>query len=403
MKGFVLKAAKESLLMLGRVETAFHAINTASGATPRPTLPREVNSVLVWSMDRIGDVVRGTPALRGLARQFPSAHRTAVVAGRAAPVLLNSPRIHDLRVIRQPYNLAEHMRLVRDLKQRTWDVGVLLECDPYWRQLGQWVFRALGVQYFSAFRFGSARGIAPVQVKIRGRGSWIDQFNGLVSPLGIDESSDTELFISPAEREWAQNFLYNRGIDPFSEFILMHPGGNFLTVSRQWPAASFADLITAIRRECDYPIVLTGVPQERAAIAQIRRRTNVPVVDLAGQLNLRQLMAVIAQATLCVMNDTGPLHIANALRVPAVAILGPTGPDVVGLPSTCAPARLDLPCSPCAFYLGWQACSNPKRWACLSDLSVDQVFGVVKSRLAAIRAAHQHATDTRRVQEVAHG
>jgi ADP-heptose:LPS heptosyltransferase len=188
------------------------------------------------------------------------------------------------------------------------------------------------------------------------------------------------VFLSAAERAWADSFLTAQGVDPVrAPYFLLHPGGNFLRVSRQWPPERFAELVTLLHRDRQWPIILTGVAAEQPTVDEIRRQATAPVIDLCGRLNLRQLAALIDRAAVCIMNDTGPLHVAHALGRPTVAILGPTAPEVVGVPPHARVVRADLPCSPCAFLEGWRACTNPVQWECLHRI---QPMDVLTAALA---------------------
>ena len=95
-------------------------------------------------------------------------------------------------------------------------------------------------------------------------------------------------------------------------------------------------------------------------------RTN-PVV-LSGQTTLGVLKAVIKRCRLFLTNDTGPMHIANALGVPVVAIFGPTdhtttSPYISGH----VVVRTPVDCSPCLL----RECPIDHR--CMTGVTVEQV------------------------------
>ncbi len=357
---------------------------------PAAISPQAIRHILIWSMDRLGDLVRATPAIRAVRTCFPDSHLALVAAGRAGPILRENPHLDALHIVPNPYRLTQHRRLRNTLRDRNWDLVILLEADTHWDVLGGLLARRLGARHVLRFDFG--RGVPRGQhgVQLGTRGSWIDQFNRLVAICGTGAPSQrTEVFLSDAECAAAVEFLAAAGIAPAQPFILIHPGGNFLTVSRQWPPAEFARLISLLRQEWPHPIVLTGVAAELPAIDEIRRLTPEPIVDLCGRLSLRQLAAMIDRAAVCIMNDTGPLHVAHALGRPTVALLGPTAPEVVGIPPHSIAVRADLPCSPCAFLAGWQACSNPVRWECLQRIEPQDVTAAVRQHLAGVAARPQ--------------
>jgi len=359
----------------------------SAGGRQHPTdfdNPEGVRNLLIWSMDRLGDLVRATPAIHALRVRYPAAAITVVAAGRAGSILRENPDIAHHHQVGRIYRLRDHWSVLASLRQTDWDLGVLLEVDRAWTHIGALWFRRLRIRQWLSFDFGHGLSRRAVGVPLDEQGSWIDQFNRLVALAGASaEKYSPHVYTSLEEREWAGRFLRDRGIDPGAPFILIHAGSQFLKVSRQWPPEAFAQLIMLMRERWPYPIVMTGVESERIVIETIRRATTAEVVDTFGLLNLRQLAAVIEASAVCIMNDTGPLHVAHALEKKTVVILGPTAPEVVAIPPCGRVVRVDLPCSPCAFLLGWQACQNPTKWECLRRITPAQVVDAVAAQLDA--------------------
>jgi len=101
------------------------------------------------------------------------------------------------------------------------------------------------------------------------------------------------------------------------------------------------------------------------------------VLDLSGRTSLPQLTALLERASLVIANDSGPMHIAAALRRPLVALFGPTNSIRTGpYGRDDAVLRLDIPCSPCYS----RRCSHR---SCLQQLSVASVLGQAEIQLAA--------------------
>lgn len=381
MKGAAHQGVRHALRALDGMERLVFGVGA-----PRPPLdgafaPRRI---LVWTMDRIGDVQRASGLFRMLKARWPAAELVVVVAGRSMPILVGNPHIAAIHAVPSPYDLVTHAKLLRRLRAQPFDLGLLAEVDPFWAKLGHWSMRLLGVPRWAAFALGGAIPRACLPVELTLDGSWTDQFAALARAVGApDDGEGLELHVLPDERREAQSILAAHDIAAGRPFILVHPGGNFLTVSRQWPAEKFGALLDLIRARSDLPVVLTGVEAERPTIDRVKASTTAPVIDLCGRLSLRLLAAVIEQSTLCITNDTGPLHIAHALRKRAVVVLGPTAPAVVGLLPTTRAVVADLPCRPCAFLQGWQACTNPERWACLGRIEPADVAAAVSAQLAA--------------------
>jgi len=103
---------------------------------------------------------------------------------------------------------------------------------------------------------------------------------------------------------------------------------------RDWLPERYAAVIDHVARRYDLDTVLIGGPsaRERAVADQVLAKvTTRGMVDLVGRTNLKQMMAVLAQARFLLAPDTGAVHVATALGKPvcglyAVAPARRTGP-----------------------------------------------------------------------------
>ncbi len=138
-----------------------------------------------------------------------------------------------------------------------------------------------------------------------------------------------------------------------------------------------------------FAVMLAGSPREHALCAQIAG--DAPgVINLAGKTSLTELVALVDRASLCVTNDSGPMHLAVARGRPVVSIFGPTDPIWIG-----PYGRLDavlqskIPCAPC--YLRTLA-RCPHQHACMRDITGAAVIARAQGLLDATglaRAASQ--------------
>ena len=127
---------------------------------------------------------------------------------------------------------------------------------------------------------------------------------------------------------------------------MLHPGSGDHFPGRRWPAARFAQLASALAAERGARLVVTGVAAERSLAAEVARPTGA--WNACGRLSTDELLALLAEADLLVSNDTGPVHLADLLDTPTVALFGPNTPWRYGprRPGSVA-LFADLPCSPC--------------------------------------------------------
>ncbi|MCC0064912.1 MAG: glycosyltransferase family 9 protein [Defluviimonas sp.] len=350
----------------------------------KPTGPDQPKRILIWTVDRIGDVVRGTLSVAALRRQFPHAEIVVVVANRALAVLAHNKAIDRIITIASPHSLADQRAGLAQLRGEHFDLGVLLEVEYFWVKLGQMWFRWLGVDRWARFDHGLARHPRETLVPIDPAKGWDALFADLAVAAGADATGlRPTITLADTAREGARKRLLQRGLDIEGPFLLCHPGTSALVIDRSWEAEKFGAVIRELHRETGLRTIVTGLPAETPLARTIVRVAGEPAaVDLTGLLSLEELMATIDAADLLLINDTGPLHIANALATPAVAVLGPTAPSVLGLdPDLVTLVHSALPCQPCAYHAGLKGCTNPEAYACLRAVTVEQVRDAALARL----------------------
>src|SRR5262249_18541193 len=126
------------------------------------------------------------------------------------------------------------------------------------------------------------------------------------------------LIVTTPEREWAEVRLASLP----KPRILIHPGGLSTRHRKMQHSCDLAQLL--IRK--GYAVILTGSRAEQERWEQEcgrERALHTNMLDLMGQLTVRELMAIIATSQVVVSGATGPAHIAAALDVPTVSIYEP--------------------------------------------------------------------------------
>ncbi len=167
------------------------------------------------------------------------------------------------------------------------------------------------------------------------------------------------------------------GFDLPDDYIVLAPEA--VHEPRIWP--HYGALCRLFRSELKLPVVIVGTDRERAdgVVGKCFSGNGSPeAINLAGQTDIQALMAVIAGAKAVVSNDSGPMHIADALDVPIVALFGPTIPEFGFRPLSpkSEVLELDLPCRPCSLH-GEKPCKRGDL-ACLRLIPPEDVVDAVR-------------------------
>jgi ADP-heptose:LPS heptosyltransferase len=178
-------------------------------------------------------------------------------------------------------------------------------------------------------------------------------------------------------------------------WIVLHPGSGDNFPGRRWPIERFAETGARLVQEHGGTLLLTGGGSEAPLLAELGGRlgaAHAPFCDLGGALDLPMLVALLARADLLISNDTGPVHLAAAVRTPVVAFYGPNSPRLYGpLGADHRPLYKPLPCSPCLTNQNGKSsrCELP---VCIRRIHVDEAFAAASELLATHPAKSAVAT-----------
>lgn len=101
---------------------------------------------------------------------------------------------------------------------------------------------------------------------------------------------------------------------------------------RNWNIESYAKIIDFASEKFGMTTVLTGGPTEMeiSYAKKIEERAAIKPFNLVGKTNLKELLAVLQEATVAIAPDTGPAHLANAVGTPVIGLYATSNPDRTG-------------------------------------------------------------------------
>ncbi len=148
--------------------------------------------------------------------------------------------------------------------------------------------------------------------------------------------------------------------------IAIFPGAIHQT--KQYPIEKFTEFIDSIPAEWKCEFIILGSKSERNLFDELQKQTKTELVDLCGKLSISQLISAIDQCDVIISNDSGPMHIAAALKIPQIAIFGATHPKLGFAPlnEKAIILKADLPCQPCSLH-GGEKCPK-KHFRCMKEI-----------------------------------
>ena len=358
---------------------------------PREGAPRSFLVVEPWGL---GDVILTTPLLASLRDAFPSASITLLAKPYAKELLAHSGLADDIVGFDFPwtaftgkyrpsrYEIGAFDRLFRDLRRRDFDVSLDARRD----------IRSNLVAYLSGARrrigydFGGGSHLLTDVVPSGDQNAHkIEDWLALLRPLGVEHPTTRQprLALTLHERTMARAKLRGLGIRAGTPLVGLHPGASHAV--RRWDQSRFGAVADDAMRATGAQFI---VFEEREGDSEgIVTERPIPRV----RCGLREMMATIAECDLLLCNDSGPMHIAEALGVPVTALFGGSRVDWYG-PRGDFHETINvevMPCRPC-----FDACIFSSA-RCMEGISSDRVVTTLLGQLDRVSARRiDRATST---------
>jgi heptosyltransferase II len=315
----------------------------------------------------LGDVVLTTPLLEALAaRHGPVDVVTTPAAAPLVDTLAAVRRVIAYDKHGADRGIAALLRLARRLRAARYDAAYLPHRSLRTAALA-WLARI-------PTRIGFQDGWPLLYTEARPRPAAAHEADRLLV-LADDAAPGPRLALetTAADRAAAERFLAAAGIA--APFVALAPGAIWGT--KRWPYyAALAERLAARAA-----VVIVGGPEDAPLAAEILaavRRSGGRAASGCGTLTLRQAAAVLGRAALLVTNDSAPLHLAQAVATPTVAIFGSTIP-AFGFGPRGARDQIvelaDLACRPCSTH-GPAACPLGHH-RCMRALDVPRVWAAI--------------------------
>lgn len=269
----------------------------------------ERKNILVITLSNIGDVVLTTPVICSLRALFPGAKFTVVVGPKAAPLLQGSRLIDRVLIYNKWSGLGHKLKLVRELREEFYDWVVDL--------------KNTGIPYLVR---ASRR--SPFLRRYRAKPARERHLEVLrMMKLPVLNSISFDFFSESDEQSLAAK-LKRKEFGLLAPWGVVAPGAG--SEAKRWPVEGFREVVDRLIHTTPVSLAVVGDAGESRLGVPLAQVDPMRVVNLAGELTLRELGALVGRARIVLTNDSAVMHLGYELHRPVVALFGPTDPEKYG-------------------------------------------------------------------------
>ena len=289
-----------------------------------------LHSICILRLSAIGDVCHAVSAVQAIQRYYPHATISWIIGKVEAMLLKDLPGV-ELIVFDKKLGLGAYTDLRRQLKGKHFDV--LLHMQVALRANVASLFiparRKIGFDWSRAKELHALfmrERIAPQQEP-----HVLDGFAGFARHLGVpflqnpQDKPQWQMPITDEHRDWAKVRLNSAT----SRHLVICPAAS--KAERNWLPVRYAAIADYAATQ-GFSVYLCGGPtaMEQQLASDIKAQAQTDIIDLVGKTSLKQLLALLEQASVVLAPDTGPAHMAVTVGTPVIGLYGHSNPGRTG-------------------------------------------------------------------------
>jgi heptosyltransferase-2 len=359
-------------------EFAFHWFKEL--ITKKKTPGTKFKRVLLSRCDKIGDLILTTPAIAAVRYAWPNAYMGFLCNKYTQDILDGNPDVDEIIPLDKNgkhKGIFGFLKLVREIRTRKFEIMINFHPTNRVHLLG--FFARIPIRIGYDWKMGFLNDVIIKHKKQLGEKSEAEYNFDLLKTVGIeDKKFPQRIIVSPQEENWVEEEMRSKGLN---RFVLIHPGAS--CISKMWPLDSFITLAEKIMYNFDIQVVFILGPREEYMEEKIIQAFRGKVT-VYKNLALKKLIALVSKCSFFISNDSGPMHIADAVRKPLIVIFGRNQPGLS--PRRWGPVNKsavvlwkDVGCKECLAH------NCKKGFLCLKAITVDEVFGAFKKQMEKVR------------------
>lgn len=345
------------------------------------------DSILFIKFWGIGSIMLASPTIRVVRRKYPNS-RIFFLTFSQNKQICESLELIDEIIVLDPSSFLQFIfdtiRVVIYLRKLKLDLVVDLEFLARFSSIITYLSGAkMAVEFYSTILW---RGdFSRIRVNYNYYFHVTENFLNLVSFLGIieDKIELVKPIVNTIAKDRVDRILRKSGVNIDDILIGVNINSSKMALERRWPKENFAVLVNRVLKEYAVKIVLIGGKEDRVYVDTFVDliQDKKMVINLTGEINIKELIALLERCLLLISNDSGPLHIAEALDIPTVSFFGPETPILYGPKGDKHLLYYkNLLCSPCMNIHNNKLVNCEMDNKCMTSINADDVYMAIRKK-----------------------
>lgn len=325
-------------------------------------LGRDIERIFIVRTDRFGEFILNIPAIRAVRKKYPASHIAVLVNPTVKEIIEGTPFINEVIIYdgANKKGFLNKLRFIFRIKKSKFDLAIILNPGKEFNIMTFFAGIPIRLGYNRKWGFLLTHKIE--DRKSLGQKHEVEYNLDLVRRIGID-TQDKSLFISVDKQDerFIDSLLKELGIINTDLLIALHPWTS--DSLKQWPVENFSQLAKRLLKEFSCKVIIIGGKEEIGRNTDFSQE-NPELINLTGELTLRQSAVLLKKCRLLVSNDSGPVHLACAVGTPVIALF-----------------RNDIPAKSARRWGPWGEGHTVIEKNNLGDISVDEVLAKIQEAL----------------------
>lgn len=329
---------------------------------------RPVKKILIIDFGFMGDTIISFPAVKSIRKKFPDAKITVLINPKFRDLWKYNKDYDELLEYDVPWgrygfrlwpkDIIGYFKVIRKIRKEKFDLAVDFRGD-------------LRNIFFFLYMSGS-----PLRAGFGITGG--EYFLAVKAEFPCANEVENNLAVAKALGGKNENYSMNVGEEEMrkaevfakgKKIVLVFPTPGYKT--KEWDNEKWARLCDALCGK--FTVILSGAGNDSniAKIVELSKTKPESVTNL----NFNELAALMKVSHLVIGCDSGPMHMASAVGVNSVVLMGPTDITRWRPYRNSAVVSKNAECSPCGLY---DECTQKEKQKCMKGISVEDVLREVR-------------------------